>query len=64
MFASRAWGPSFLGAHDYRYTVTHVPGQNCYLCLRTVPNGVYPQLAADGGDSGGLVLGIPVRRQW
>jgi hypothetical protein len=35
MFASRAGGTSFVGAHDYRQTVTHVPGQNGYLCLRT-----------------------------
>ena len=36
MFDSRAWGTSF-SAHEYRQTVTHVFGLNCYLCVRTVP---------------------------
>jgi hypothetical protein len=34
--ASRASGTS-LGAHAYHQTVTDVPGQNCDLCLRTIP---------------------------
>jgi hypothetical protein len=37
MCVSRAWGTSFCGAHDYRQTVTDVPGLNCYPCLRTIP---------------------------
>jgi len=36
MSPSRAWGTSF-GARECALSVTHVPGLNCHLCVRTVP---------------------------